>query len=80
MAGASTIVIAREDFSIPDGEPGGMREARRRTDIEGQFFALVRERRPAVIVLDLRKRYVRWHGANPEDPATQRGLYSCDPR
>jgi hypothetical protein len=54
MPGASTIVIAREDFSIPDGEPGAMREVRPRTDLESQFFALVRERRPDVIVLDLR--------------------------
>ena len=54
MPGASTIVIAREDFSIPDGETGAKREARRQTDIESQFFALVRERRPDVIVLDLR--------------------------
>ena len=53
MPGASTIVIAREDFSIPDGETGAKREARRQIDIEGQFFALIRERRPDVIVLDL---------------------------
>jgi two-component system OmpR family response regulator len=53
MPGASTIVIAREDFSIPDGELGA-REARRPTEIESHFFALLRERRPDVIVLDLR--------------------------
>ena len=54
MPGASTIVIAREDFSKPDGEPGTKREARRQTEIESQFFALIRERRSDVIVLDLR--------------------------
>jgi DNA-binding response OmpR family regulator len=53
MPGASTIVIAREDFSIPDGEPGAL-ESRRPTEIESQFFALTRERLPDVIVLDLR--------------------------
>lgn len=53
MPGVSTIVIAREDFSIPDGDTSGKREGRRQTEIEGQFFALIRERRPDVIVLDL---------------------------
>jgi DNA-binding response OmpR family regulator len=53
MPGACTIVIVREDFSIPDGEPGA-REARRPIEIESQFFALMRERQPDVIVLDLR--------------------------
>jgi len=55
MPGASTIVIAREDFSIPDGEPGATREVKRPAEIEKQFFALIRERRPDVIVLDFRK-------------------------
>lgn len=55
MPGASTIVIAREDFSIPDGETGATREVKRPAEIEKQFFALIRERRPDVIVLDFRK-------------------------
>jgi two-component system, OmpR family, response regulator len=54
MAGASTIVIAREDLSIPGLEVGAQRETRRQTEIESQFFALIHEKRPDVIVLDLR--------------------------
>jgi two-component system, OmpR family, response regulator len=54
MPGASTIVIAREDFSIPDGETGPKREAKRQVEVETQFFSLIREKRPDVIVLDLR--------------------------
>jgi DNA-binding response OmpR family regulator len=47
-------LIAREDFSIPDGEAGTKREVKRPAEVENQFFALVRERRPDVVVLDLR--------------------------
>ena len=54
MPGASTIVIARGDFSISDGETGPKREMKRQVDVETQFFALIREKRPDVIVLDLR--------------------------
>jgi DNA-binding response OmpR family regulator len=54
MPGASTIIIVRDDFSIPDGETGGKRDLKRPAEVEKQFFALVREKRPDVIVLDLR--------------------------
>ncbi len=53
MAGASTIVIVRSDFSIagaeqgPRGSPSGH-------DGERQFFDLIRESHPDVVVFDLR--------------------------
>jgi two-component system OmpR family response regulator len=53
MPTATTIVIAREDFSIPGGEEP---EAATRTEpgaLETRFFNLVQEARPDVIVLDL---------------------------
>jgi hypothetical protein len=40
MPGVSTIVIAREDFSIPDGDTGDARG--RQTEIEGQVCAFAR--------------------------------------
>src|SRR5579863_9905872 len=52
MSGATTIVVAREDFSIPGAPevtpagpgPGGY---------EGRFFDLLRDSKPDVVVLDL---------------------------
>ena len=54
MAGASTIVIARDDLSIPGAEDDGTLAPRRQADIERAFFDLVRNNRPDVIVLDCR--------------------------
>jgi two-component system OmpR family response regulator len=54
MPGASTIIIAREDFSIPDGEVGYTYEMKRPREVEKQFFSLLRKNRPDVIVLDFR--------------------------
>jgi two-component system OmpR family response regulator len=54
MPGASTIVIAREDLSIPDGDTGSKRELKRKDNVETRFFTLIREKQPDVIVLDLR--------------------------
>jgi two-component system OmpR family response regulator len=51
MPGASTIIIAREDFSIP-GADGDVHL--RPADAEKRLFSLIRDRRPDVIVLDLR--------------------------
>jgi DNA-binding response OmpR family regulator len=51
MPSATTIVIAREDFSIPGGEEG--EEARAPEALERRFFGLLREARPDVVVLDL---------------------------
>jgi two-component system, OmpR family, response regulator len=53
MPGSSTVVVAREDLSIP-----GADEEKRPTPIEAsaverQFFELVRDSRPDVVVLDL---------------------------
>jgi two-component system OmpR family response regulator len=53
MPAATTIVVAREDFSIPGGED---REAGRKLDpgaLEHRFFNLLREAKPDVVVLDL---------------------------
>ena len=53
MPSATTIVIAREDFSIPGGEE--LDEAARAEPgaLETRFFSLLREARPDVLVLDL---------------------------
>src|SRR5438874_13411689 len=51
--GASTIVVAREDLSIPgaaDGTGGSVPSA---ADIETRFFNVVRQHNPDVVVLDL---------------------------
>jgi two-component system OmpR family response regulator len=53
MAGTATIVIVRKDLSIAgaeDDEGGG----RQRGDTERHFFDLIREKRPDVVVFDLR--------------------------
>ncbi len=52
--GASTIVVAREDLSIPgapDVGTGG--DATRAADLETRFFNVVRQHNPDVVVLDL---------------------------
>lgn len=46
--GASTIVVAREDLSIP-----GAADAASATDVEARFFNIVRQHNPDVVVLDL---------------------------
>jgi two-component system, OmpR family, response regulator len=49
---ATTIVVAREDFSIPGGED--LPEDRRKpVALEHRFFTLLRDSRPDVVVLDL---------------------------
>jgi two-component system, OmpR family, response regulator len=53
MPAATTIVIAREDFSIPGGDES---EADLQADPgahENRFFTLLRDARPDVVVLDL---------------------------
>jgi two-component system OmpR family response regulator len=52
MAGTATIVIVRKDLSIAGVEDDA--SGRRRGDIERRFFDLVREKRPDVVVFDLR--------------------------
>jgi two-component system, OmpR family, response regulator len=55
MPAATTIVIAREDFSIPGGE---IQEGSARPEpmaLESRFFNLLRESKPDVVVLDLRQ-------------------------
>jgi len=46
--GASTIVVAREDLSIP-----GAADAASAADVEARFFNVVRQHNPDVVVLDL---------------------------
>jgi DNA-binding response OmpR family regulator len=53
MPMASTIVIAREDFSIPGSESGSRGPASESAELERRFFELLRENRPDVVVLDL---------------------------
>ncbi len=50
--GASTIVVAREDLSIPGADVGNG-VARSAADIEAHFFNIVRQYNPDVVVLDL---------------------------
>jgi len=52
MPAATTIVVAREDFSIPGGEEreGAQSEP---AALENRFFSLLRESKPDVVVLDL---------------------------
>src|SRR5579863_4513687 len=52
MSGATTIVVAREDFSIPGAPevtPAGLGPG----GYEGRFFDLLRDSKPDVVVLDL---------------------------
>jgi two-component system OmpR family response regulator len=52
--GASTIVVAREDLSIPGAaEAGNGAGAGRPADLETRFFNVVRQYNPDVVVLDL---------------------------
>ncbi len=51
--GASTIVVAREDLSIPGAADAGSGAASSAADIETRFFNVVRLHNPDVIVLDL---------------------------
>jgi len=52
--GASTIVVAREDLSIPGSADAGKNgAARSAADIEARFFNVVRQFNPDVVVLDL---------------------------
>ncbi len=52
--GASTIVVAREDLSIPGAaDTGGDGAASNLADIETRFFDVVRQFNPDVVVLDL---------------------------
>ena len=52
--GASTIVVARDDLSIPGAADGSATAPRAyRADIEARFFNVVRQHNPDVVVLDL---------------------------
>src|SRR5438270_3932529 len=51
--GASTIVVAREDLSIPGAADTGNGAANSAADIEARFFNVVRQFNPDVVVLDL---------------------------
>src|SRR5215472_2570991 len=53
MASAITIVIAREDLSIPGGDEPDVAARAQPGTLETRFFDLVGEARPDVIVLDL---------------------------
>ncbi|HEV2336040.1 MAG TPA: response regulator transcription factor [Stellaceae bacterium] len=52
--GASTIVVAREDLSIPGAADAvGNEAARSAAEIEARFFNVVQQHNPDVVVLDL---------------------------
>src|SRR5579862_3368644 len=55
MPAATTIVVAREDFSIPGGEPSEGTTPPEPVALESRFFNLLRESKPDVVVLDLRQ-------------------------
>jgi DNA-binding response OmpR family regulator len=51
--GASTIVVAREDLSLPGAADAGNGAATTAAELEARFFNVVREYNPDVVVLDL---------------------------
>jgi two-component system OmpR family response regulator len=51
--GASTIVVAREDLSLPGAADAGNGVATTAAELEARFFNVVREYNPDVVVLDL---------------------------
>ena len=51
--GASTIVVAREDLSIPGAAETANGAASLAADVEARFFNVVRQHNPDVVVLDL---------------------------
>lgn len=52
--GASTIVVAREDLSIPGAtDAAGSGPARSAADVEARFFDVLQQYNPDVVVLDL---------------------------
>jgi two-component system, OmpR family, response regulator len=53
MPGSSTVVVAREDLSIPGADGDKLPAAGNAVDVERKFFALVHDSRPDVVVLDL---------------------------
>jgi DNA-binding response OmpR family regulator len=55
MPAATTIVVAREDFSIPGGEYHDNANQPEPVALENRFFSLLRESKPDVVVLDLRE-------------------------
>ena len=55
MPAATTIIVARDDFSIPGGENHDGNNPPEPVALEGRFFNLLRESRPDVVVLDLRQ-------------------------
>lgn len=52
MSGAATIVVAREDFSIPGTSEAGASAEGGPAASEARFFDLLRDSRPDVVVLD----------------------------
>jgi CheY-like chemotaxis protein len=55
MPAATTIVVAREDFSIPGGENYDGDAQPEPVVLESRFFSLLRDSKPDVVVLDLRQ-------------------------
>lgn len=55
MPAATTIVVAREDFSIPGGDNPDANSGTEPVALETRFFSLLREAKPDVVVLDLRQ-------------------------
>lgn len=55
MPAATTIVVARDDFSIPGGEHRDSDSQPEPVALESRFFNLLRESKPDVVVLDLRE-------------------------
>ena len=51
MSSSATILLAREDLTIP-GAPAKLPAATRQSDVESRFFNLIDDHEPDVIVLD----------------------------
>ena len=70
--GASTIVVAREDLSIPGAADADNGAACSAADVEARFFNVVRQHNPDVVVLDLTGSQGNGIADNPQDPAPDR--------
>jgi two-component system OmpR family response regulator len=53
MPGSSTVVVAREDLSIPGADEEKRPRPSEASEVERQFFELVRDSRPDIVLLDL---------------------------
>jgi two-component system, OmpR family, response regulator len=59
VAGTVAIIIVKDDFTIPGSPPGMAANNGGTADPESQFFSLLSERNPDVVVLDFSRQHAR---------------------